>query len=59
VTKHKYILQISQEILVEEPGWTELHGRPRLRLEDNIKQYFKETESDGVDWIQWAQDKDL
>jgi hypothetical protein len=32
-------------------------GRPRCRLEDNIKMDFRETEFEGVDWIQLAHDR--
>jgi hypothetical protein len=33
-------------------------GRPRHRWEDNIKMDLKEVESEGMDWIELAQDKD-
>jgi hypothetical protein len=29
-------------ILVENPEWKRSIGRPKLKLEDNIKMYFKE-----------------
>jgi hypothetical protein len=32
-------------------------GRPRCRWEDNIKVYFKEIGHEGVDWINFAQDR--
>jgi hypothetical protein len=35
-----------------------LLGRPRLRWEDNIKMYLRETEWDDMDWIDLAQDRD-
>jgi hypothetical protein len=33
-------------------------GRPRRMLEDNINMDLKEIESEGVDWINLAQDTD-
>ena len=33
-------------------------GRSRLRWEDNIKMKLQEVGSDGMDWIQLAQDRD-
>jgi hypothetical protein len=33
-------------------------GRPRLRWEDNIRMGRKEIGSEGVDWIDLAQDRD-
>jgi len=33
-------------------------GRRRLRWEDNIKMKLQEVGSDGMDWIQLAQDRD-
>ena len=33
-------------------------GRPRHRREDNIKMDLREIGSEGVDWINWIQDKD-
>jgi hypothetical protein len=32
-------------------------GRPRRRWEDNIKMDLRETEIDGANWIQLAQDR--
>jgi hypothetical protein len=31
-------------------------GRPRRRWVDTIKMYLRETEWDGIDWIDLAQD---
>jgi len=33
-------------------------GRPRLRLEDNIKMNFQEMGIGGVEWIELAEDRD-
>jgi hypothetical protein len=33
-------------------------GRPRRRLEDNIRMYHKEIGWEGMDWSHVAQDKD-
>jgi hypothetical protein len=33
-------------------------GKPRFRWMDNIKLYLRETEWDGMDWIDLAQDRD-
>jgi hypothetical protein len=33
-------------------------GRPRRRWVDNIKMDLRETEWDGMDWIDLAQDRD-
>jgi hypothetical protein len=34
-------------------------GRPRRRWEDNIKMDLREIGSVDVDWIHWAQDRDM
>jgi hypothetical protein len=33
-------------------------GRPRRRLEDNIRKDLRETGWEGLDWMHLAQDKD-
>jgi hypothetical protein len=33
-------------------------GRPRRRLEDNIKMVLREVECGGLDWIELAEDRD-
>jgi hypothetical protein len=35
-----------------------LFGRPRRRLEDNIRMYITEMEWERVDWFHLAQDRD-
>jgi hypothetical protein len=34
-------------------------GRPRSRWEDNIKMDLREIGFGDVDWIHWAQDRDI
>jgi hypothetical protein len=43
-----------QTILVEKPERERALGKPRHRLEDNIKKNLKK---EGMDWIQLAQDQ--
>jgi hypothetical protein len=43
--------------LVGRPEGKRSLGRPRRRWEDNIKLYLRETEIDGENWIQLAQDR--
>jgi hypothetical protein len=45
-------------ILVGKPEGNRPLGRPRRRWVDNIKIYLRDTEWDGVDWIELAQDRD-
>ena len=45
-------------VLVVKPEGKKALGRPRLRLEDNIKIDLQEVGSDGMDWIDLAQDRD-
>jgi hypothetical protein len=45
-------------ILVGRPEGRIPLGRPRRRLEDNIKMDLQEVEWEGVDWIDMAQDRD-
>jgi hypothetical protein len=40
---------------VEEPDGQKLLGRPRLRLEDNIKMELQEVGCGDMDWIEVAQ----
>jgi hypothetical protein len=44
-------------VLVERPEGKRLFGKPRRRLEENIKTIFKKWER-GMDWIDLAQDRD-
>jgi hypothetical protein len=44
-------------ILVGKPEGKRPLGRPRSRWVDNIKMDLRETEWDGVDWIDMAQDR--
>jgi hypothetical protein len=45
-------------ILVGNPEGNRTLGRPRRRWVDNIKMDLREMGSDGVDWIDMAQDRD-
>jgi hypothetical protein len=45
-------------VLVGRPEGRRPLGRPRLRLEDNIKTDLQEVGWEGVDWIDMAQDRD-
>jgi hypothetical protein len=44
-------------VLVGKPESKRPLGRPRWRLEDNIKLDLRETGIDGANWIQLAQDR--
>jgi hypothetical protein len=46
-------------ILVGKPGGKRLLGRPRRRCMNNNKTDVRETEWDGMDWIDLAEDRDL
>jgi hypothetical protein len=45
-------------ILVGKPELKRPLGRPRRRWADNIKMDLRETEWDGMDWIDLTQDRD-
>ena len=45
-------------VLVGKPEGKRPLGRPRCRLEDNIKMDLKEVGCGGLDWIDLAQDRD-
>jgi hypothetical protein len=45
-------------ILVGKPEGKRLLGRPRHRWVNNIKIDLREIRSDGMDWIDLAQDRD-
>jgi hypothetical protein len=45
-------------VLVGRPEYKRPLGRPRRRLEDNIKMDLREMGIDGWNWIQLAQDRD-
>jgi hypothetical protein len=48
----------SYRIFVRKPQGKRSLGRPRRRWVDNIKMYLREIASNGVDWIDMAQDRD-
>ena len=45
-------------VLVGKPEGKRPLGRPRRRLEDNIKMNLQEVGGDGGDWMELAQDRD-
>jgi hypothetical protein len=45
-------------VLVWKPEGKRLLGRPRRRLDDNIKMDIREIGWGGMDWIDLAQDRD-
>ena len=45
-------------VLVGKPEGKRLLGRPRRRLEDNIKMDFQEVGGRFGDWMELAQDRD-
>jgi hypothetical protein len=45
-------------ILVGKPNGKRPLGRPRRRWVDNSEMDFREVGSDGMDWIDLAQDRD-
>jgi hypothetical protein len=51
--KEKFIL------LVRKSEGRRPLGRPKHRWEDNIKMGLRETECDGVNWINLAQDREM
>jgi hypothetical protein len=46
------------KIFVGNPEWKRPLGRPRYRLEDNIRMDLGEIGQEGVDWMHLAQDRD-
>jgi hypothetical protein len=48
----------SYRIVIWKPAGKILIGRPRRRLEGNIKMGLKDIGWEGVDWIHLAQDRD-
>jgi len=45
-------------VLVGKPEGKRPLGRPKHRWEDNIKMVLQEVGCGGMDWIEWAQDRD-
>jgi hypothetical protein len=45
-------------VLLKKPEGKRPLGRPRLRLEDNIKIDLQEMKCEGMDWIELAQDRE-
>jgi hypothetical protein len=45
-------------IFVGEPEGKRLLGRPRRRCLDNVKMDLREIGWDGIDWIDFAKDRD-
>jgi hypothetical protein len=46
------------KVLLGKPGGKRTLGRPRRRLEDNIKRDLQEVGGGFSDWIERAQDRD-
>jgi hypothetical protein len=53
------ILRGAYNILVGRPKGRRPLGRPRRRWKDNIKMDLWEIGFGDVDWIHWAQDRDM
>jgi hypothetical protein len=51
-------MRIAHKMLAEKPEGKRLLGRSRRRLKDNIKMNLRETDMEGVNWVQLAQDRD-
>ena len=45
-------------VMVGKPEAKRPLGRPRRRWEDNIKMDLQEVDCGGMDWIEFAQDRD-
>jgi hypothetical protein len=50
-------MRIAHKMLTEKPEGKRLLGRSRRRLKDNIKMNLRETDMEGVNWVQLAQDR--
>ena len=50
--------RVVYSVLVGKPKGKRPLGRPRRRLEDNIKMNLQEVGCEGMDWIDLAQNRD-
>jgi hypothetical protein len=52
-------VRVAYNILVGRPEERRPLGRPRRRWDDNIKMDLRVIGFGDVDWIHWAQDRDM
>jgi hypothetical protein len=58
IKSRRMTYEIFVQILVGKSEGKRLLGRPKRRWKENIKVGLKETEYEGADWINVAQDSD-